>query len=211
MNQQVKVILRRVQIFLTSALTNGSPEGSGLGIYLRLKLKRLDFKQVLGVNLAGLAFFAGIVIPQTQELMSSFEVSQETTKTIIIVEPSAGVFQWPLRRFGISQSFSLYHPGMDLTDPIGTPIYPVAEGIVMQTLYIPYGYGTHILIQHGNNMYSLYAHMSKILVREGQGVTKNTPLGYVGVTGKTTGSHLHFEIYEDGTPTNPIEILPEIK
>lgn len=210
-NQHVQAGLRHVRVFLTSALTTGSPEGSGLGIYLRLKLKRLDFKQVLGVNLAGFAFFSGIIIPQTQNAISNLEVVRETQETIILVEQSAGIFQWPLRQFGISQYFSLYHPGMDLTDPIGTPIYPVAEGVVIQTQFMPYGYGTHILIRHDDSIQSLYAHMSKILVREGQGVTKLTPLGYVGLTGRSTGSHLHFEMYQDGVPTNPTEILPEIK
>ena len=211
MNQRIKIIVRQVQIFLTSALTTDSPQGSGLGIYLRTTLKRLNFRQVLGVNLAGLAFFAGIVVPQTQEAMSTLEVVMETQKTVIVVEQSAGLFRWPLKEFGISQRFSVYHPGMDLTDPIGTSIFPIADGVVTWTKYLPYGYGSHVLITHNDGMQSLYAHMKKVLVREGQGVTKNTPLGFVGVTGWSSGSHLHFEIYQDGTPTNPMEVLPEIK
>lgn len=211
MNHRTKKVLRRIRVYLMSTLTNDSPEGSGLGVYLRTAIKRMNFFQIIGVNLAGLAFFAGIVIPQTQDMASSLEVVRETQKNVIIVEQSASIFQWPLKEFGISQGFSVYHPGMDLTDPIGTPIYPIADGSVTWVKYLAFGYGSHVLITHDDGMQSLYAHMSKVLVQEGQRVTKNTQVGLIGITGWTTGSHLHFEVYQDGTPTNPMEILPEIK
>jgi murein DD-endopeptidase MepM/ murein hydrolase activator NlpD len=211
MKQRIRKIVRKISIYLKMALTNDSAEGSGAGVYIRTKLKRLNYHQVLGVNLAGLAFFAGIVVPQTREMVSSLEVAQDTKKTIIVVEQSASLFHWPLHSFGISQNFSVVHPGMDLTDPVGTPIYPITDGVVTWTKYLPYGYGSHVLVTHSDGVQSLYAHMSKVFVREGQGVTKNTPIGLIGVTGWTTGSHLHFEVYDNGTPTNPIEILPGIK
>jgi murein DD-endopeptidase MepM/ murein hydrolase activator NlpD len=211
MNKRVKILLRQVHMFLTFALTTNSPEGSGLGIYLRMKLKRLNVRRVLGVNLAGLAFFAGIIIPQTQDAISNLEVGLKTVKPVIVVEQSAGMFQWPLREFGISQEFSFYHPAMDLTDPIDTPVRPIADGFVTWARYVPYGYGNHVLITHNDGVQSLYAHMSQISVHEGQYVTKNSLIGFVGITGWSTGSHLHFEVYQDGTATNPVEVLPEIK
>lgn len=194
--------MRNIRSFLITTLTSASPRGSK---------KHLNFRQILGVNLAGLAFFAGIIIPQSKQAISSLEVSLDTQKTVVVLQPSASLFQWPLQNFGISQGFSVYHPGMDLTDPIGAPIYPIADGIVSWTRNMPYGYGSHVLVTHDDGIQSLYAHMSKILIQEGAMVTKHTPLGLVGVTGWTTGSHLHFEVYQDNTPTNPIEILPEIK
>jgi murein DD-endopeptidase MepM/ murein hydrolase activator NlpD len=211
MNHTVKVILRQVLAFLTSTLTTTSPDGSGLGIYLRIRLKRLNFRQIVGVNLAGLAFFAGIILPQTQDAISNLEVSRDTQKTVVVVAQSAGMFQWPLQTFGISQQFSVFHPGMDLTDPIGTSVYSIGDGVVTWTKFLPYGYGYHVLVTHDNGLQSLYAHLKKVSVREGQGVTKKTQIGQVGVSGWSTGSHLHLEIYQDGTPTNPMEILPEIK
>ncbi len=211
MNKRTKKVLRMARIYLTSTLTNDSPQGSGLGVYLRTTMKRLNFSQIIGVHLAGLAFFAGIVIPQTKDMVSSLEVVRETQKNVIVVEQSASIFRWPLKQFGISQGFSMYHPGMDLTDPIETPIHPIADGVVAFVQYQGFGYGHHALITHENGMQSLYAHMSKVLVHEGDHVTKDTVIGFVGVTGWTTGSHLHFEIYQDGSPTNPMEILPEIK
>ena len=135
----------------------------------------------------------------------------ETVKPVIVVQQSAGIFQWPLTEFSISQEFSAYHPGMDLTDPIDTPIHPIADGVVTWTRYIPYGYGNHVLITHNDGVQSLYAHMSQIAVHEGQLVKKNSLIGFIGVTGWSTGSHLHLEVYQDGVATNPIEVLPEIK
>jgi murein DD-endopeptidase MepM/ murein hydrolase activator NlpD len=211
MKQRLVLLLQRLQVFLTSALTAETTNGSGLGIYLRTKIKRPNFRQLVGVNLAGLAFAAGFIVPQSSEAIQSLEVAIKTQRTVVVVEQSASFFQWPLRSFGMSQGFSVYHPGMDLTDPVGTPIYPIAEGVVTWTKYLPYGYGYHVLITHPDGLQSLYAHMNKIVVREGQGVTKITKLGEMGLTGWTTGSHLHFEIYQDNTPANPLEILPEIK
>jgi len=150
-------------------------------------------------------------VPQTKEAISSLEVERKTVKTVIVVEQSAGTFQWPLREFGISQRFSVYHPGMDLTDPIDSPVRPIADGVVTWVRYIPYGYGNHVLITHNDGVQSLYAHMSQAAVHEGQYVKKNSLIGFVGVTGWSTGSHLHFEVYQDGIATNPMEVLPEIK
>ena len=101
-----------------------------------------------------------------------------------------------------------YHKGVDL---VGTNklIYPVNNGTVVYTKTSNSGYGNHILINHGNGIWSLYAHMSKIYVKSNQIVNKNTVLGVEGSTGNSTGSHLHLEIRlsESGSQTNPITFL----
>jgi murein DD-endopeptidase MepM/ murein hydrolase activator NlpD len=134
-----------------------------------------------------------------------------TQKNVVVVENVPSIFQWPMKQFGISQGFSYFHPGMDLTNPLGTPIYAIGDGVVTWTKFLPVGYGYHVLVTHSDGVQSLYAHLRKVSVREGQGVTKMTEIGKMGLTGHTTGSHLHMEIYQDGTPTNPIEVLPMLK
>jgi len=191
-------------------LTAVHPGGSGIGQYLRTKIPHPTFRQFIGVNLAGFTFFAAVVVPQVQSAVSSIEVSLNTQKNVIIVDTSPSIYQWPLRSFGISQLFSVVHPGMDLTDPFGTPVYPIGDGVVTWIKYIGYGYGFHALVTHPDGMMSLYAHMSKIYVHEGQEVTKTDKIGNIGLTGWTTGSHLHFEVYQDQLPTNPLEVLPAI-
>ena len=71
------------------------------------------------------------------------------------------------------------------------------------------GYGKHILIDHGNGIWSLYAHLSKTYVKSGQTVNKNTILGIEGNTGRSTGSHLHLEIRKsaNGSQINPVVFL----
>jgi murein DD-endopeptidase MepM/ murein hydrolase activator NlpD len=66
-----------------------------------------------------------------------------------------------------------------------------------------HGYGRRVVIAHDDGFESLYAHMGKISVEEGQKVTRQTKLGEVGLTGFTTGPHIHFELHRDGAAVNP--------
>lgn len=211
MRPKIKNFSRKLRSFITRNLTSQSSRGSGLGVYMRRTIRRLNLQQVIGVNLASFAFFAGIVVPQSHEVFSSLEVTRETRETVVLVDTSPSTFQWPLAQFGISQGFSYYHPGMDLTDTKGTPVFPIDDGRVEWLQLIPYGYGKHLLISHSDGIKSLYAHLSEISVHEGQAVTKDTKIGEVGLTGHTTGSHLHLEVYQKDVPTNPLEVLPAIK
>lgn len=211
MNQKIVGFISKLQVLLSAALTTKSQDGSGLGIFLRTKIKRPSFLQIVGVNLAGLAFVGAIVVPQTQDAVASLEVTAETQKNVIVVDDVPSVLQWPMKQFGISQEFSGFHPGMDLTNTYGTPIYAIGDGVVTWTKWLPTGYGLHVLVTHPNGVQSLYAHLRKVTVFEGQGVTKNTEIGEMGLTGNTTGSHLHLEVYQNGVPTNPREVLPALR
>lgn len=162
------------------------------------------------MNLAGLAFFSAIIVPQGEEFASSVEVTLSTQETVIETAPMDSYFQWPLSRFGLTTRFSLGHPGIDLTAPFGTPIYPVANGTVAWTNSLAWGYGRHLLVEHERGIKSMYAHLSKISVTEGEHVSKATKIGEIGATGWSTGYHVHLEIYQDGVPINPLEVLPAL-
>ena len=180
--------------------------------WLRKRLEKLSIRQIVGVNLAGFAFFSGIIIPQARDMMGSWEVSTiQPNQPVITVVPTESTYQWPLSQFVLTQQFSYFHPGMDLATSKGTPIYPVGDGKVVWINSYSWGYGNHVLISNGTSVQSLYAHMTRILVKPGDVVTKQTEIGEVGATGWATGNHLHFEIYQDGTPVNPLEVLPELK
>lgn len=197
--------------WLVSDFKSGIYRGSNhLSATLRQAIERLPIKQLVGVNLAGLAFFSVVVLPGASETLSSLEVLKDTQVTVVQTFPTEGEFQWPMERFGISQRFSVYHPGVDLTAAYGTPVYPVANGWVAWTNLSLWGYGNHVLVQHDKNIGSLYAHLSEINVQPGQAVTRKTEIGKVGTTGWTTGSHLHLEMYQDGSPINPFEVLPDL-
>ena len=99
------------------------------------------------------------------------------------------------------------HAGIDLSAPIGTPIYATADGVVSDAGYNSGGYGNLIKINHGRNIETRYAHLSSIGVRPGQRVTRGQLIGRMGSTGRSTGSHLHYEVRIDGNPVNPIPFM----
>ncbi len=124
-----------------------------------------------------------------------------------------GVFCWPAPSYTyISSEFGYrihpvygtkkYHSGMDMAAPGGSPILAAANGTVRFAGWNG-GYGYCVIIDHGNGIQTLYGHSSKLLVSRGQTVTRGQKIALVGTTGTSTGNHLHFEVLNNGTPTNP--------
>lgn len=154
--------------------------------------------------------FSAVLVPQATDFVANLEVERVTEQTIIEVTPTDTKFQWPFSRFGLTTRFSASHPGVDLINPVGIPIYPVSDGWIQWTIFSNWGYGNHVLVEHDGGMKSLYGHMSKIEVKPGQTVDKKTKLGEAGSTGWSTGSHVHLEVYQNNIPINPLDVLPSI-
>lgn len=100
------------------------------------------------------------------------------------------------------------HSGVDLAAPTGTPIYATANGIVTRANRFS-SYGLYVSIDHGADLETRYAHMSRIAVSDGERVRKGDVIGYVGSTGRSTGPHLHYEVRVDGVAVNPIPYMVE--
>lgn len=135
--------------------------------------------------------------------------SQPAPPPVAPVAPiaSAGQLQWPT--YGpIYGSFTAGHRGLDISPPYGTPIYAAESGVVAWVQYINWGYGYHFLVDHGNGVQTMYAHLSEILVEPGERVTRGQHIGRVGTTGRATGPHLHFEVHQSGVAVNPLNFLP---
>ncbi|MEJ2292470.1 MAG: M23 family metallopeptidase [Deinococcales bacterium] len=96
-----------------------------------------------------------------------------------------------------------YHTGLDLAADAGTPIHAANDGTVVLARELPIS-GNVVAIDHGDGVFSLYFHQSKILVHDGEQVTRGQVIGLVGTTGLSTGPHLHWEMRVDGVPTNPL-------
>ena len=97
-----------------------------------------------------------------------------------------------------------FHAGLDFTAPVGTPIYATADGVVIESGFSPDGYGNRVVINHGYGYESLYGHMYRTKVRNGQKIKRGEVIGYVGSTGKSTGPHCHYEVHKGDQPVDPV-------
>ncbi|MBP7952181.1 MAG: M23 family metallopeptidase, partial [Sphingorhabdus sp.] len=98
------------------------------------------------------------------------------------------------------------HKGIDIPGPVGTPIFATADAIVARSEWVR-GYGKFIELSHGNQIETRYGHMSALNVYAGQRVKKGEIIGFMGSTGNSTGSHLHYEVRVSGLAVNPISFL----
>lgn len=115
-------------------------------------------------------------------------------------------FIWPTSGT-ITQNPIWYHMALDIANRALPPVIAADSGTVTYSGCLKYGYGCHIIIDHGNGYQSLYGHMSQLLASVGQGVGKGQQIGVVGSTGRSTGPHLHFEIRSGGKLQNPLNFL----
>ena len=93
-----------------------------------------------------------------------------------------------------------------MAGPIGTPIYATADGIVGRAQWVN-GYGKYIEINHGNGIQTRYGHMSRLNVDANTRVRSGDLIGFMGSTGRSTGSHLHYEVRIAGEAVNPIPFM----
>jgi len=99
------------------------------------------------------------------------------------------------------------HSGVDISAPKGTDVEATGDGVVLEAGRHESGYGNEIVIDHGNGISTKYAHLSEVDVVAGQEVKRGEVIGEVGMTGKSTGPHLHYEVLVHSTPVNPATFL----
>ncbi len=119
----------------------------------------------------------------------------------------SGRFVWPAAGV-ITQGYLPLHTGIDVGAGTGAPVKASDSGYVIVAGWSEYGYGNHVVIDHGNGFQTLYAHLSRYFVNAGDQVGQGATIGLVGSTGRSTGPHLHFEIRQNGVLRNPFGFLP---
>lgn len=142
------------------------------------------------------------------QLLSMAKNKKEYLSRIPAIQPVANK---KLERIGSGFGYRLdpfyrtkrFHAGIDFTAPRGVEVYATADGVVEQVTSEIWGYGQHIIINHGNGFKTLYGHLSRFKVRRGQKVTRGQLIGQIGSTGKSTGPHLHYEVHKNGEKLNP--------
>jgi murein DD-endopeptidase MepM/ murein hydrolase activator NlpD len=131
-------------------------------------------------------------------------------------------FIWPLPHATLTQGFgpsdlaleppyggyAHFHTGIDLAEPLGTPVLAADDGVVAAAATGTTGYGNYVVLAHGDGMATLYGHLAAALVRSGQKVVQGQPIGLEGSTGNSTGPHVHFELRLNGQPVDPRPFLP---
>lgn len=148
-----------------------------------------------------------LFIPISSERIEGF-------KKYVKVMYSDGYFCWPLEGemtsyFGLRNG--KFHKGLDIAARYGSKIVSACDGVVSYTGHQRFGYGKVVYIKHEGNFYTRYAHLSRYIVKKGYAVKKGQVIGYVGKTGRATGSHLHFEIRVKDQAIDPEIFLPQKK
>jgi len=149
-----------------------------------------------------------VIVPEgvmPEETVPAGRIRQITPDAGTVV--ASGAFVWPASG-SITQRFSWYHPAIDIANKEAPNILAADAGKVIVAGWPDnFGYGNRVMIDHGNGYVTLYAHMAVIYVKSGQTVTRGAAIGKMGSTGRSTGTHLHFEIIKNGTHLNPLNIL----
>lgn len=193
------------------AMQSDSPEMAAR----RAALQRIKTDSIL--SQIEQAVFAQQNIQLTAELVATDPVLTATGKLL-----------WPIPHATVSQGFgptayvfeaayagfAHFHTGIDLSVPLGTPVFAAADGVVVLARPMTdaagalVGYGNCIIIQHDAGLKTLYGHLLAIGVKEGEQVKRGQLIGLVGSTGNSTGPHTHFEVRIDNSPVDPLQMLP---
>ncbi len=129
-------------------------------------------------------------------------VEQDLLKPVNAKSLAGNKMNWPTLGKRITQYFSWRHRALDIANKLGTPIYAADTGIVEYAGWGK-GYGIQIVVDHGGGKKTRYAHLSKLYIKKGDEVEKGEAIGAMGSTGRSTGSHLHFEVIINGAKYNP--------
>jgi murein DD-endopeptidase MepM/ murein hydrolase activator NlpD len=125
--------------------------------------------------------------------------------------------RWPVRgwvtsAFGPRRATRVggtrFHEGIDIAAPVGTPVLATGDGVVTYAGYKG-GFGRALIVDHGFGIQTVYGHNSRLLVREGDRVRRGMDIATIGMTGRTTGPHLHYEVVVDGVPVDPMRYLAQ--
>lgn len=145
---------------------------------------------------------------ELEKLVSTFSVSRNGLSTIPSIWPVRGVISSPygVRTDPITGQQTFHH-GIDIANDAGTPIHVTATGTISYAGTIP-GYGLCVIVNHSRGFQTKYAHLSSILVKDGQPVEQGAVIGLMGSTGRSTGPHLHYEVIVNGATENPLVFLP---
>jgi murein DD-endopeptidase MepM/ murein hydrolase activator NlpD len=170
-----------------------------------------------GVAAAGAATTAAVDTASDAQFRSLFQTWQklDVKEQTVIAIPS----MQPVDNVRLTSTFGVrsdpfhggaaMHAGIDIPGPVGTPVYATADGVVGRA-GVAGGYGNLVTLDHGKGIETRYGHLSKILVEPNTRVRRGQLIGLMGSTGRSTGSHLHYEVRIDGAAVNPVPFMQNV-
>lgn len=170
------------------------------------KIVNFPFNDFTDLDTFALAVGQTLVVPDGVISATAAPVARPQYSVSQLAAGGSGQFAWPTVG-SISQYPIWYHMAFDIANPSSPPITAAGDGTVILVQYLTYGYGRHVIIDHGGGLSTLYGHMIEIYVKNGETVSKGQVIGKMGSTGRSTGTHLHFEVRRNGTPVNPSSFL----
>lgn len=234
--EEVKQSLRRVQDYssklteITNFQVKKMSKKTGIGPLTPAEMKRAEVSDrkveasylPLGIDLDQLVFrpvfdrlnavkyTANTNAIRLQKLLSNLSKKKSLLSTIPSLSPVNG---WVASGFGSRISPFTgrrgIHNGIDVASPVGTPIIAPADGVVIFS-GAKAGFGNFIMLAHGNGVVSRYGHNAQNMVQPGQRVQRGEQIATVGMTGRTTGPHLHYEVLVNGRNVNPIKFMLDL-
>jgi hypothetical protein len=171
-----------------------------------IQFDSLVFKPVFQ-RLNAIGFTASNSVYDLQNLISSLSQQKSLLSSVPSMNPVDG---WITSGFGSRKSpFTgepSYHNGLDVAAPVGTPIHAPADGVVIFS-GTKSGFGNFVMLAHGYGVVTAYGHNAQNLVKVGQVVKRAEPLATVGQSGRSTGPHVHYEIWVNGRAVNPVRFI----
>lgn len=165
-----------------------------------------NLRRLLGLQVASIALAFSFVSLQPTHAFEYVAGNESIEESVVVVTTVTNdSYSFPLSKtLGMSQGFHGLHPGVDLRAPRGTEVLAMASGTVIQVEKIWGGYGHYVRLAHEGTLSTLYAHLDEVSVAVGQKVDSGEKIGTVGMTGWTTGPHLHLEVFVGSRAVNPL-------
>ncbi len=159
------------------------------------------------VDLKDVQIEAELQVVDLQKILSVLSSQKSLLSSVPSIAPTSGWIASPFgHRVSPFTGIKQMHQGLDIAAPIGTPVYAPADGVVIYEGKKS-GYGNFLMIAHGYGIVTRYGHTSQNMVVPGQRVVRGEQIATVGMTGRTTGPHLHYEVVVNGVVTNPNKFI----
>ncbi len=152
------------------------------------------------------------MVVQSESYDNVMKLVQDKEKFLASIPAISPIADKNLKRFASGYGYRIHpiyrtlkmHNGIDLTAPTGTEVYATGGGKVVNSGYSSGGYGNKVIIDHGYGYKTLYAHLDKVFVKNGQHISRGELIGKVGSTGRSTAPHLHYEVRKNDKTENPV-------